>query len=543
MKRRVASLPPVSLPTFNEKVLAVQASSTAAAAKASFEKTCVACQKTFYSENSYQNHIKSSKHKSREARMSREHADDASSVMSSTFSLGEPINKTQENDVSKAADSLKAATIEEEDEGEDEPDNGEFSPSRCLFCNNKESDMNANIEHMLKSHGMFVPEKEYLVDAEGLIKWLYRKINENNECLYCHAIRNNPAGARTHMRDKGHCMIAFETEDEQIEIGQYYDFRSTYSDDDDDDSTSDVADGGVKVTSEGDDDGWETDASSVDEEEDEQEEERKLALSRKNNAVVLEDEFELHLPSGRTVGHRSLAKYYRQNLHNYLTPSEREERQLAIENGEIEPEEPKPRGRNLNRAVVSRANGGSGMVGVPEPQRRAVTKAEHKQNDRAQRQEFRYRARVNRAANHQKHYRVCSSLSRSYIYLTDGVSRIPSFNDSVCEWRKLVAHGGLFHTMNVMFLRLICLRIPLSILHMLFLMFMSEERGVYSHMGNEKCLLDHISSHGKCILVTSQVGDLLRSESHRKQSTIESDPPREPCKVTLSYKANQLRCE
>ena len=474
VKRRVASLPPVSLPTFNEKVLAVQASSTAAAAKASFEKTCVACQKTFYSENSYQNHIKSSKHKSREARMTKEHADDASSVMSSTFSLGEPINKTQENDdVAQAADSLKAATIEEEDEQEEEPDNEEFSSSRCLFCNNKESDINANIEHMLKSHGMFVPEKDYLVNPEGLIKWLYRKINENNECLYCHAIRNNPAGARTHMRDKGHCMIAFETEDEQIEIGQYYDFRSTYSDDDDDDddaesTISDVGEGGVKVTSEGDDDGWETDASSVDEDEDE-EEEQKLALSRKNNAVVLEDEFELHLPSGRTVGHRSLAKYYRQNLHNYPTPSEREERQLAIENGEIEPEQPKPRGRNLNRAVVSRANGGSGMVGIPEEQRRAVTKAEHKQNDRAQRQEFRYRARVNRAANHQKHYRVCFSLppSLSHVCLcTNRHSRIPFFNDPVREWKKLVSHGGLFYTMVVIFLRLICLRIPLFVLHM-----------------------------------------------------------------------------
>ena len=405
--------------------------------------------------------------------MSKEHADDASSVMSSTFSLGEPINKTQENDdVAKAADSLKAVTIEEEDEQEEEPDNGEYSSSRCLFCNNKESDINTNIEHMLKSHGMFVPEKDYLVNPEGLIKWLYRKINENNECLYCHAIRNNSAGARTHMRDKGHCMIAFETEDEQIEIGQYYDFRSTYSDDDDAESTtSDVAEGGVKVTSEGDDDGWETDASSVDEDEDEdeEEEEQKLALSRKNNAVVLEDEFELHLPSGRTVGHRSLAKYYRQNLHNYPTPSEREERQLAIENGEIEPEQPKPRGRNLNRAVVSRANGGSGMVGIPEEQRRTVTKTEHKQNDRAQRQEFRYRARVNRAANHQKHYRVCIPFFLSYMYsLTNKLFRIPSCNDPVRKRRKLVSHGGLFYTMIVMFLRLICLRIPLSILHMSF---------------------------------------------------------------------------
>ena len=406
MKRRVASLPPVAQETFNEKVLAAKATSSAAAARASFEKTCAACQKPFYSENSYQNHMNSSKHKARQARMNKEHADDASSVMSSTFSLGEPINKPHENDadVSKAAENLKTATIEEEDE-EEPADDGEYSSSRCLFCNNKESDINANTDHMLKSHGMFIPERDYLADLEGLLRYLYRKINENNECLYCHGIRNNPAGARTHMRDKGHCMIAFETEDEQVEIGQYYDFRSTYSDNEDAESaTSEAAEtGGVKVSgSEEEGDGWETDASSVDDED----EEEGLTNSKKA-PVIYESDYELHLPSGRSVGHRSLAKYYRQNLHNYPTPSERQERQLAIENGEVEEEQPKPRGRNLNRAVVSRANGGTGMIGVGEHQKETVLKSERKQRDRALRQEFRMRNRVNRAANHQAHYRVC----------------------------------------------------------------------------------------------------------------------------------------
>ena len=442
MKRRVASLPPVSQDTFNEKVLAAKATSTAAAAKASFEKTCVACQKPFYSENSFRNHLNSSKHKSREARMSKEPSDDASSVMSSNFSLGEPINKPREHDedVSKVADGLKGATIEEEDEDNEDDeitDEGEYSSSRCLFCNNKESDVNANADHMLKSHGMFIPEKDYLVDLNGLLRYLYRKINENSECLYCHVIRNNPVGIRTHMRDKGHCMIAFETEDEQVEIGQYYDFRSTYSDDEDESSTSEAAaNGGVKVSGSEDNDGWETEtsASSVDDDDDEVADNR-LTSTGKKAPLIYESDYELHLPSGRSVGHRSLARYYRQNLHNYPTASERAERQLAIENGEIE-EEQKPRGRNLNRAVVSRANGGSGMIGVPEPQKQAVLKSERKERDRALRQEFRYRNRVNRAANHQPHFRVCLILpSLSYLsrVLTNVYfyNRILSCSDSV----------------------------------------------------------------------------------------------------------------
>ncbi|PWY78354.1 C2H2 finger domain protein [Aspergillus heteromorphus CBS 117.55] len=404
MKRRIASLPPVSQETFNDKVLAAKATTTAAAAKASFETTCVACQKTFYSENSYQNHVKSSKHKAREARASRENADDSSSVMSSTFSLGEPINKS---DVSKVADTLKNTTIEEGDEEEDDDDDEDkdeemsddaFSPSRCLFCPQQSADIQENTEHMYKAHGMFIPEKNYLVNIEGLLFYLYRKINENSECLYCHSIRNTPESIRTHMRDKGHCMIAFESEAEQVEIGQYYDFRSTYDEEDDWESTGSetAAEGGVKV--EGEDEGWETDASSMDEDEE-------LDDNRKSAPVLYATDYELHLPNGKSVGHRSLAKYFRQNLHNYPTPDERAARQLAIENGEIEPDEPKARGRNLNRALISRANGGTGMIGTTDSQKHDVQITERKERMRAIRQEQRFTARINRGANHQKHFR------------------------------------------------------------------------------------------------------------------------------------------
>lgn len=425
MKRRIASLPPVSLETFNDKVLAAKATTTEAAAKASFEKTCHACQKTFYSENSYQNHIKSSKHKQREARLSKE-GDDAS-VMSSTFSFGEPVNKPHESDVSKVTDGLKEATIEEGNEDEEMKDKDEFSVSRCLFCRAEASDVNANVDHMFKSHGMFIPEREYLVNLDGLVNYLFRKITENHECLYCHAIRNNADGARTHMRDKGHCMIAFEAEEEQIEIGQYYDFRSTYSDgedDDEDDSTPES--GGVKIRgSDGDDEGWETETSASSMDEDELDSHRKGPL-------VYQDEYELHLPSGKSVGHRSLAKYYRQNLHSHLSVEERATRQLAIENGEIEDEEPKARGRNQNRALITRANGGTGMIGASEDQKQTVLTSERRERTRAQRQENRYTARVQRANNFQKHFRVCFNSATMTVSFALTFSRIPSSSDFSC---------------------------------------------------------------------------------------------------------------
>ena len=419
MKRRIASLPPVSQETFNEKVLAAKATSTAAAAKASFEKTCVACQKTFYSENTYQNHVKSSKHRSREARMNRDHADDSSSVMSSNFSLGEPINNRRgsQSSVSKVADNMKTTTIEEGDE-EEEADEEGFSASRCLFCSTRSSDIHANVEHMYKAHGMFIPEKDYLVDLDGLVHYLYRKITENSECIYCHAMRANPGAIRTHMRDKSHCMIAFESEEEQIEIGQYYDFRSTYSDDD----GASTGSGGVKVS--GDEDGWETETSDSTVDEDEEDDE---ADTSKNKPVVYQTEYEMHLPSGRSIGHRSLARYYRQNLHSYPTSEERIARQLAIENGEVNPEEQQPKGHdNHHRAVISR--GGMGMIGATDSQKRHAVNTERKDRSRALRSELRQRNIVNRNANHQKHYRVCSPFGSESVCLAD-LSRILSFND------------------------------------------------------------------------------------------------------------------
>lgn len=399
MKRRIATLPPVSQETFNEKVLAAKATSTAAAAKASFEKTCAACQKTFYSENTYQNHVKSSKHRSREARMNRDHADDSSSVMSSTFSLGEPINNRRgsQSSVSKVADNMKKTTIEEGDEEEEEEADEGFSPSRCLFCSTRSSDIQANVQHMYKAHGMFIPERDYLVNLEGLVNYLYRKITENSECIYCHVMRANPAAIRTHMRDKSHCMIAFDSEAEQVEIGQYYDFRSTYSDDDG------ASTGSGEVKASGDEDGWETETSDSTVDEDEEDGD---ADTGKNRPVVYQTEYEMHLPSGRSIGHRSLAHYYRQNLHGYPTSEERMARQLAIENGEVPPEEQQPKGRdNYHRAVISRGNGGTGMVGATDSQKRHAVKTERKDRSRTMRSELKQRNLVNRNANHQKHFR------------------------------------------------------------------------------------------------------------------------------------------
>ena len=498
LKRRVASLPPLSSEIFAEKVISAQATSSAAAAKASFEITCTPCQKTYYSENAYQNHIGSQKHRSHlnaTQHGDMEIVDDgASSPLSSTVSLGAPIGmasmpsqgREAEAEISKIADSIKETTLEEQNLSPSQHSAPLHSPNhnllnhpnvpelitvtsilskpdveidaadkqllKCLFCNYNSPTFKLNVMHMTKHHGMFIPEQAYLVDLEGLIGYLHSKITENNECLLCHKIKGSVTGVQTHMRDKGHCMIGFDTEEELIEVGQFYDFSSTYSDNEDDDTDMDDAraapSGGVKLDSqgletidqkssggndkpEGDEnaDGWETDssASSLDSEDlhaipiDHDHAFERLPLHRHhshndprphktidgfhshahNHHAVFHSDYELHLPSGRTAGHRSLARYYRQNLHSYPTSEERIERRLLADSP-AEDENDSSHG-NRGRQVATRTNGG--MLGVTDAKKREVRAVEKRDTKRVQRAQKQYQWGVDKRGNNQKHFR------------------------------------------------------------------------------------------------------------------------------------------
>lgn len=497
LKRRVTSLPPISSEVFTEKVLQAQASSTAAATRAAYEKTCNVCARTYFSENAYQNHLGSQKHKAKLAIVGDRHDDETSSVMSSTFSLGEPIatndgeidseaeeefnevvqgiQKTNLKDVPSATRRPSrphhSADPEEEVEGSvatassvtaagDTP-----SLMRCLFCNYDSPSVPLNAAHMERIHGMFIPEKSYLVDLDGLIGALNEKIYEYHECLYCGKLKPSVFGLQTHMRDKGHCKIPFFTEEEQLEIGEFYDFTSTYSAEEEESDSDDALPGekkagGVKLggkrqakttDEDGDEhveegDGWETDssASSLDSADltavpldDRSESYEKLSQhphhshnaprphrnkdgfhshAHKHAHAVFYSDYELHLPSGRTAGHRSLNKYYRQNLHSHPSPAEREER-LAIEaaaSSDSEEEEQDQRvarrnERERGRALTSRANGGLGMVGVTAEKRKEVQQEEKRSRKVEERERRKFQWGNNKQSNSQKHFRVSKS--------------------------------------------------------------------------------------------------------------------------------------
>ncbi|KAK3394901.1 C2H2 type zinc-finger-domain-containing protein [Podospora didyma] len=475
LKRRVASLPPISSETFSEKVLQARALSSAQADKVGFEKTCDVCEKSYFTDGAYRNHIGSAKHKANVAaarsRPSQKANDETSSQMSSTFSLGEPADNSEvdseaEEEFNEVVEGLKKTGLQDRksplkrpsnphlsaaaNHKEDHPVSSEASESatpvpakeeaagpslrQCLFCNYESPTPALSALHMERIHGMFIPEKTYLVDLEGLIGALHERVFILNECLSCGKVKSNAFAVQTHMRDKSHCQIPFTTEDEQLEIGEFYDFRCTYSDDESSEDESEdeemedgKASGGAKlgakrsakVTGDGDEvmneDGWETDssASSLDSDDlhavpaelhDHQyarldkhphhsreghrthrQRDGFHAHSHKRAHAVFYDEYELHLPSGKSVGHRSLNKYYRQNLHNYPTPAERAEREerLAIEAAEREEngmDVDSDDGRQLTRrdgaahgrVVMNRNLRGLGVSNVTDPNMREV---------------------------------------------------------------------------------------------------------------------------------------------------------------------------
>jgi len=318
------------------------------------------------------------------------------------------------------------------------PDDGEkskpFVPQECFFCEYMSPTLPLNAHHMEKFHGMVIPERDYLVNMEELLKHLHEKIFKYSTCLACgktFAGKNKTEAVVSHMNDIRHCTIPFTTEEEQLRIGKFYDFRSTYSDEEDaEDEDEEMADaetkGGAKLEArrsetltanareDVNEDGWETDSSatSFDSEEltsvpvdDRQRQFERLGKSSHHSHAdprhhhmadgwhshahkhghgahaVFHDEYELHLPSGKSVGHRQFNRYYRQNLHNYPTPEERAER-LAIEaaggddmdvDGQSDASgsnEHQPRGREL---ILPRGHGG--LVGITDQKKESVRHA------------------------------------------------------------------------------------------------------------------------------------------------------------------------
>jgi pre-60S factor REI1 len=78
---------------------------------------------------------------------------------------------------------------------------------------------------MSRFHSFFLPHRESITDLPGLLAYLGEKVVIGNLCLYC------PNGGkefgsvdavRKHMIDKAHCKMAYQTEEDQAEVQEFY---------------------------------------------------------------------------------------------------------------------------------------------------------------------------------------------------------------------------------------------------------------------------------------------------------------------------------
>lgn len=247
----------------------------------------------------------------------------------------------------------------------------DHTPAQCLFCSIDSPTVDDNVEHMFKVHGMFIPNQDDLEDAEGLLTYLFNIISEFRECLYCGKTKETVEGIRSHMIDKGHCKIAFDEE-----LDQFYDFEG-----EPEDSTEE----GVTRTEE---EHVEADRTSPE----------------PKHVFHPDSDHELRLPSGRTLGHRSLSRYYRQNLHSYPTPAERAASRAIIAAEAVGDDNPMP--GHSGRQLATSARSEMGMIGVSDLEKRALRATEKKALKQEARARTQHEWRINKESNNQKTFKV-----------------------------------------------------------------------------------------------------------------------------------------
>nr|CAG4637013.1 EOG090X06E3 [Ceriodaphnia reticulata]SVE72941.1 EOG090X06E3 [Ceriodaphnia reticulata] len=261
LKRKVVDLPPVTAEAFQQRVLEQRAQANQQEALKSLTPYCTYCKKKFGSEKSYENHLASKKHQENVLNGSKK-------------IVKQPQNpETTETEVVMDDEEVEEEIMEDDSDSEWEDEDEPVPTTSCLFCNQKSDTLQSSLEHMSSHHSFFIPDMEYVIDVEGLVTYMGERVGQGHICMWCgHLGRQFPStvAVQKHMLDKGHCKMFHEGE-VLVEYADFYDYSTSYP--------------------EGGDPNEEIEPN-----------------------VLNDSGFELVLPSGATIGHRSLNRYYRQKL-------------------------------------------------------------------------------------------------------------------------------------------------------------------------------------------------------------------------------------
>ncbi|KAG6820891.1 hypothetical protein H0H93_010235 [Arthromyces matolae] len=401
MKRRVASLPPVSASVFDNKVLERKAETAVMASTK--DSTCDICNKIYTTEGAYRSHINSKRHRENEikAASASNHPATSPQLLPTLGQIAQIAPSAEAN----PALTEPSSTDEEIERSIDEKiaaARARLSPTDCLFCSHFAGSLEDNVAHMSHVHSFFIPDADYLIDISGLITYLGEKIAVGNICIFCNdkgrEFRSLEA-VRRHMVDKSHCKVAYDSADDRLELSDYYDFTSSYPD------AESRKEKTKRALKELDDDNWEDiesdNATDVDEIVDVTDSEESELDNSDNGITYGDSHLELVLPSGTRIGHRSMRRYYAQSFPGAPRGNEDPNSGAALVRRLL---------ADKNSAIVSRKGGfgafGSGTDVVKARNRGEAREAgRHVREFRDQKRREEFKTKVGFIHNSQKHYR------------------------------------------------------------------------------------------------------------------------------------------
>lgn len=242
-------------------------------------------------------------------------------------------------------------------DGED----GSFE-ERCLFCDLESTSMQANLTHMSEAHSFLIPSADRLMDASSLLQYLHTLVSIFHECLFCHQERRTNSGVQDHMRDKGHCKL--DLEDEENELWEFFDLSSDGSD-----AEEEEAEGAERV-------------------------------------VKIEDS--LRLPPGKILGPRTQARSSKRHISKRRRSPPPEQGLLTSTSDEAGPSVEPGNMDARTQMVTLRKGTEMSLLGVSELQQRALMVLEKKMEGLQARARNDFQGGVERGGNKQKTFRVRS---------------------------------------------------------------------------------------------------------------------------------------
>jgi len=276
LKRKVANLPSVTADEFQARKASHEPK---ADDKKDKEKPyCFACRKKFTNVKSYENHLNSKKHKEMVIKVTPEELEAFKEKAAKKLKVEDVDMKEEEPVAGKSGDNgndeeeMEEVDSDEWEDYEDDP----LPVTRCLFCVKEFKTLEINAKHMLEAHSFFLPDLEYITDLTGLMEYLGAKVGQGLMCLWCSEkskMFKKLEDVQKHMVDSGHTKMKHEGES-LLEYADFYDYSSSYPD------------GGEDVHKD----------------------------SEVNFDELDDSGFFLTLPSGATIGHRSLVRYFKQSI-------------------------------------------------------------------------------------------------------------------------------------------------------------------------------------------------------------------------------------